>query len=179
MTDTITTQAAQELLQAAQTDLEAARRRLGEAIASGDHSASSEARVDIAGIEQRIADLQAALPVAEEREAAEKAADQAEVERAHQAAQNELRDAHLAACRKVDEALNALGTAYDELKATDRNVGGDRTDTNLCLRRRDLILRSAFFAANAQLALDLGFRRPRHIQGLAESDAPLITEFTQ
>ena len=177
MTDTMTTQAAQELLQAAQADLEAARRRLGEAIASGNQSASSEARVDIAAIEQRITDLQAALPVAEEREAEQKAAEQAEAERAHQAAQNELRDAHLTACRKVDKALQALGAAYDELKATDRNVGGDRTDTNLCLRRRDMALKAAFFAANSQLALDLGFRRSRDIQGLAESEAQLIKEF--
>ena len=138
--------------------------------------------MDIAAIEQRIADLEAALPVTEEREAEQHAADQAEAERARQAAQNELREAHLAACRKVDKALSALGKAYDELAATDRNVGGEFRDSSRCIRAREVLLRAAVHAASPALASDLRIQRPRassDIRPLAEHEALMITEYEQ
>ena len=141
---------------------------------------SSETRVDIGAIEQRIADLEAALPITEEREAEQHSADQAEAERTRQAAQNELREAHLAACRKVDEALSALGTAYDELAATDRNVGGEFKDTSRCIRAREVLLRASIHSASPALASDLRIQRPRassDIRPLAEHEAMLITEY--
>lgn len=182
MTNALTTSEAQDLLQAAQADLEAARRRHGEAIAGGDSSASSETRVDIAAIEQRIADLNAALPVAQERDAEQLAAERAQAERAHQLAQNELREVHLAACRKVDDALSQLGVAYDELKATDRNPGGQAGNASHCLRRRELLLRAAIHSASPALARDLRMPRPRassDIRSFTESESVLITEFDQ
>ncbi|MEM7305035.1 MAG: hypothetical protein AAF682_00120 [Planctomycetota bacterium] len=176
----LTTTETQDLLQAARAELEAARRRHGEAIAGGDSMSSSETRVDIAAIEQRIADLEAALPVAEEREAEQLAADQAEAERFRKLGQNGLRAKHLAAAAKVQDAIAQLAVAYAELKATDRDVGGEFKDTSRCVRSRELLLRAAIYRANPDLAADLNMQRPRastDIRPFEEHEAMLITEF--
>ena len=173
----ITTTETQDLLQAARAELELACRRHGEAVAGG--KPSSETRVDIAAIEQRIADLEAALPVAEEREAADQAEAQAEAERLRRLGQNGLRAKHLAAAGRVQAAIEELGAAYAELKATDRDVGGEFKDTSRCLRSRELLLRAAIHDASPDLAADLNMQRPRDRRPFDEHEAMLITEYEQ
>ena len=60
-TKTLSAQQTQALLQEALAALAGARRRLGETVAVGDSSSSSEIRTEIADIELRITDLEAAL----------------------------------------------------------------------------------------------------------------------
>jgi len=169
----------QDLLQAAQAELETARWRLGESVAVGDDSSAEKTRIKMAALEQRIVDLEAALPVAQDLDDARQEELRYEAERARLAAQNELREAHLAACRNVDQALALLGTAYDELAATDRNVGGHGKETSRCIRAREILLRAAIHAASPALARDLRIQRPRassDIRPLAEHEAMMITE---
>lgn len=170
----------QGLLQDTKRELAEAVRRHGEAVAAGDDSSAS--RTAVATIKQRIADLKAALPVVQAQDEAREAALRAEAELARQSAQNDLRNAHLAAALKVDEALATLGKAYDELIATDRNVGGHSKDTSRCIRSRELLLRAAIHATSPALARDLRLQRPRassDIRPFAEHEALMITEFTQ
>ncbi len=92
-------------------------RALGTAIADGDERAAAALRRDVAGMESRIAELEAALPIAEQRvQEARTAAEEAERRAAEKLAE-ELKVAQLAAARKVDGALVALQAAWGDYVA--------------------------------------------------------------
>ena len=176
----LTTAETQDLLQAAHAELESNRWRLGEFVAVGDDSSAEKTRAKMAALERHIVDLEAALPVAQDLDDARQEELRYEAERARRSTQNRLRAKHLAAAAKVQDAIAQLAVAYAELKATDRDVGGEFKDTSRCVRSRELLLRAAIYRANPGLAADLKMQRPRastDIRPFEEHEAMLITEF--
>lgn len=173
------TEKTQELIEQAHAELVAARRRLGEAVAAGQPA--DEIRAEADALAARIGDLRAALPVVQEADAAAAIAETANAEAARRVAQNKRRADHLSTCRKVDEALIALGDAYRELRETDGNVGGDPANTHRCRHNREHALRAAFAAACPSVLRDLRMMRVRasHVRSLADSESKLIREFEQ
>lgn len=170
----------QDLLQAAHAELETNRWRLGEFVAVGDDRSAEKTRAKMAALEQRILELDAALPVAQDFDDHRQEEIRYEAECERRVAQNRLRAKHLSAAAKVQDAIAQLAVAYAELKATDRDVGGEFKDTARCVRSRELLLRAAIYRANPDLAADLKIQRPRastDIRPFEEHEAMLITEF--
>jgi len=179
MKTTPTTSRSEELraaLEAASADLSTARAALGEAVADGDAKATTEARSDVARLERLVSELEAARPIAlrREREAADKQGAQRRAEQAREA--NKNRKARVAAARKVDAALLALGKAYADYLGT--APGGRPEDANRLARRSRSALAAATLHAAPDFAEALDVRRvpTMHRQGL-EAAQSHITEF--
>lgn len=164
-------------LTTAEADLAEARSALGNAIADDDAAATATARSEVARLEKLVGELRSALPVAEQRvrDAADREADRQR--REQKRALNKARKARLAAARKVDKALAALGRAYDEYAALP--TGGTQANAQRVARRSKWSLAAAIFRAAPSLASRLGVERmPRHHwRSLADSEGSLISEF--
>jgi hypothetical protein len=164
-------------LSTADADLAEARTSLGNAIADGDESATTNARAEVARLEQLRAELSAALPVAEQRvrDAADREAERARADQ--EKALNKARKARIAAARKVDKALASLGRAYDEYSALP--TGGTDANAQRVTRRAKWSLAAAIFRHAPILAQRLGIERvPRHHWcPLADAEGNLISEF--
>ncbi|MCK6445975.1 MAG: hypothetical protein L6Q99_06240 [Planctomycetes bacterium] len=162
----------------AERDAAEARDRLGIAIADADERAAKSAREDVARAERLADELRAALPIAESR--ARQAAD-AEREAQRRAAEREAnknRKARIAAARKVDAALAALGKAYTEYLRT--APGGTSADANRLARRSRHAIAAATFTAAPEFAdaMEPHRRPPRqHWQSLARSVEGSVGEF--
>jgi chromosome segregation ATPase len=164
-------------LSTAETDLAEARSALGTAIADDDSTATATARAEVARLEQLRSELAAALPVAEQRarEAADREAERARADQ--EMALNAARKKRIAAARKVDKALAALGRAYDEYAALP--TGGTEANANRVTRRAKWSLAAAIFRAAPTLATRLGIERipQHHWAPLADAEGSLISEF--
>ena len=162
-------------LSTAEADLAEARSSLGNAIADGDEATS--ARSEVARLEQLVGELSSALPVAEQRarDAAERDAARARADQ--EKALNAARKKRIAAARKVDKALAALGRAYDEYSALP--TGGTTENAQRVSRRAKWSLAAAIFRAAPTLAARLGIERipQHHWAPLADSEGSLISEF--
>lgn len=166
-------------LSTAEADLAEARSALGNAIADDDSAAASEARAEVARLEQLRAELSAALPVAEQRKRDEADRETERQRREQERALNKARKARIAAARKVDKALAALGRAYDDYASLP--TGGTEANAQRVARRARFSLASAIFRAAPALAARLGIERPprQHWTPLADSEAGLIEEFDE
>jgi len=167
-------------LQSAEADLAEARSALGTAVADDDTEAASDARAEVVRLEQLRAELSAALPIADQRtrEAAEHEAKQRQSE-ANKAA-NATRKRRVAAARKVDAAMRALGRAFGEYTATD--TGGTTEDRLVLARRARAALQAAMAHHALPVARALGVEampRTAHRRPLAEAEANLIRELPE
>jgi len=167
-------------LQSAEADLDAARSALGTAVADDDTEAASAAREEVARLERLSSELHGALPIAEQRarEAAEREAEQRQAE-ANKAA-NATRKKRIAAARKVDAAMQALGRAFDDYTATD--TGGTSEDRNVLARRARAALQAALAHHALPVARALGVEsipRTAHRGPLAESEEKCIRELPE
>ncbi len=164
-------------LATAEADLADARSALGNAVADDDKAAAVSARSEVARLEQLVGELRSALPVAEQRvrEAADRETERQR--REQERALNKARKARIAAAKKVDQALVALGRAYDTYAALP--TGGTEANAQRVARRAKWSLAAAIFRAAPVLAARLGVERlPRHHwQPLADSEAGLVDEF--
>lgn len=164
-------------LSTAEYDLAEARASLGNAIADGDETAATSARAEVARLEQLRTELSAALPVAEQRarDAADREAERARADQ--EKALNAARKKRIAAARKVDKALAALGRAYDEYSALP--TGGTDANAQRVTRRAKWSIAAAIFRAAPTLATRLGIERvpQHHWCPLADAEGSLISEF--
>lgn len=165
-------------LQTAEADLAAARSSLGAAIADDNSQAAQAARDEVARRDKLGAELQAALPIADQRTRA--AADRAAEERQREQERiaNINRKKRIAAAAKVDKALAALGRAYDEYVASPS--GGTSENSLLLARRAKATLGLAMAHHALPVARALGVQavpRVHHRRPLAESEATVIREF--
>lgn len=167
-----------DALASATTDLAAARSSLGTAVADGDDEAAAAVREEVARLERLTSELQAAVPVAEQRdrEAADREA--AERQRAEERTANADRKRRIAAAAKVDMALAALGRAYDEYVALP--TGGTPENSIVLARRAKVALGLAMAHHSLPVARALGVQAvpgAQHRRPLAESEATVIREF--
>lgn len=165
-------------LEAAQRDLSAARDAIGEAVADRDEAAASELRAEVARLERLQGELTAARTIAlrREREAAAKEAAKRRAEEEREA--NKNRAKRVAAAKKVDAALSALGRAYTDYLAT--APGGRPEDRNRLARRSHHAIAAATFhiAPEFASAMEPHRRPPRqHWQPLTKSVEGTIGEF--
>jgi len=167
-------------LESAEADLAEARATLGTAVADDDTEAATPAREEVERLERLSSELHAALPIAEQRarEAAEREAKQRQAE-ANKAA-NATRKKRIAAAKKVDAAMQALGRAFESYTTTD--TGGTSEDRTILARRAGAALRSAMAHHALPVARALGVEampRTAHRRPLAEAEAVVIREFPE
>jgi len=160
--------------------LDAARSALGEAIADGDDARAADARESVARLERLLGEFDAALPVAERRarEAAQAEAQRQQRVREKQA--NAQRKARVAAAKKVDAALRALGRAYTEYQATE--TGGGTGDAGRLARRNRHAVSAALFHHAPELAAVIEPRRRpmrEHYAPLADVVGKTVREFAE
>lgn len=183
MTEATKTNRAAELraaLGSTSADLDAARSTLGTAVAADDIEATSAAREEVARLERLTSELTAALPIADQRarETAEHEATQRQSD--ENKAANGTRKKRIAAARKVDAAMQALGRAFENYTATD--TGGRSEDRNVLARRAGAALRSAMAHHALPVARALGVEsvpRTAHRGPLAESEEKCIRELPE
>ncbi|MCK6570166.1 hypothetical protein L6V77_03545 [Myxococcota bacterium] len=137
-------------LEAAQHDLSAARDAIGEAVADSNESAAAELRGEVARLERLQGELTAARSIAlrREREAAD--AERDAQRRVAEREANKNRKVRIAAAKKVDAALAALGKAYAEYLRT--APGGRPEDANRLARRSRHAIAAATFTAAPEFA---------------------------
>jgi len=166
-------------LQSAESDVTAARERLGIAIVAADERAAKAAREDAARAERLADELRAALPIAESRARQAAEAEREVQRRAAEKEANKRRARRVAAAKKVDVAMAALGRAYQELLALD--TGGDLDGENRAhvIRRKRYSARGAFalHAPTLSRVLEVPVIPNAHRRPLAESESGLIQEF--
>ncbi len=165
-------------LSQAESDLAAARERLGTAIADGADSTAVDARAEVAQLERLHAELASALPIAERRAREAVEAEHQARRRTAEREANKNRKARIAAARKVDAALRTLGRAYDEYIAT--APGGKPEDAARLARRSRHAVAAATFAAAPGFAnaIEPHRRPPRmHWQALANAVEGTVGEF--
>jgi len=164
-------------LESTNTDLAPARERLGIAIADGDESAAKSARAEIARLERLHTELSAALPIALRRVREAQAVEREEQRRIAEREANKNRAKRIAAAKKVDAAMAALGRAYEELLALD--TGGTADNRAHLIRRQRYSARGAFALHAAKLSnvLEVPVIPNAHRRPLAESESGLIQEF--
>jgi len=165
-------------LEGAQRDLAAARDAIGEAVADGNDSAASELRTEVARLERLQGELTAARSIALRREREAQAAEAERARKEHEKAQNKNRAKRIAAAKKVDAALAALGKAYTEYLAT--APGGRPEDRNRLARRSHHAIAAATFHIAPEFADAMEpHRRPSrgHWQPLTKSVEGTIGEF--
>jgi hypothetical protein len=111
-------------LQESERNLEARRAELGIAVADGDEPTAAKLRREVASLEGRVAELTAAMPVAENR--VREAKERAEAARRAEIAKQEAaaRRKRIAAAAKVDAAWQELARAFAELEIAGREVTG-------------------------------------------------------
>ena len=166
-------------LQAAGAGLEAARERLGTAVADGDEGGARHARAEIARLADRIAELTAALPVAERRSRAAAEREEARRRAEEARAANAQRAKRIAAARKVDAALTSLGKAFAEYAATP--TGGRVEDRAILGRRsKNCLLAAVLHAAPTfATAADMSRVPMAHRRSLEDSEAGILPEFDE
>lgn len=167
-------------LSLAESDLADARERLGIAVADDDEAQAEAARADAATAERLAAELTAALPVAERRAREAAQVEAQRQQRVRERAANAQRKQRLAAAKKVDKALAALGKAYVEYIAT--APGGRPEDANRLARRNRHAIAAATFHAAPEfgLAMDPHRRPPRmHWHPLARAVEGTVGEFPE
>lgn len=164
----------------AESDVTAARERLGIAIADADERAAKAAREDAARAERLADELRAALPIAESRARQAAEAEREAQRRAAEREANKNRKARLAAARKVDAALVALGKAYSDYLAT--APGGRPEDANRLARRSRHSIAAATFHAAPEFADAMEPRRRpsrMHWQALTRAVEGTVGEFPE
>lgn len=178
MTNTPRSEELRVALEAAQRDLTTARDAIGEAVADRDEAAASELRAEVARLERLQGELSAARTIALRREAEAQAAEREAQRRVAEREANRARKARIAAAKKVDAALVALGKAYSDYLAT--APGGRPEDRNRLARRtRHAIAAATFTAAPAFADAMEPHRRPprQHWQSLARAVEASVVEF--
>ena len=165
-------------LESAERDAAEARERLGLAIADADERAAKAAREDVARAERLADELRAALPIAESRARQAAEAEREAQRRIAEREANKNRAKRVAAAKKVDAALAALGKAYTEYLRT--APGGRPEDANRLARRSRHAIAAATFTAAPEFAEAMEpHRRPprQHWQSLARSVEGSVGEF--
>ncbi|HKX46982.1 MAG TPA: hypothetical protein VJP77_09795 [Planctomycetota bacterium] len=164
-------------LESAERDARDARERLGIAIADADERAAKAAREDVAQAERLADELRAALPIAESRARQAAEAEREAQRRAAEREANKNRKARIAAAKRVDAALAALGKAYTEYLST--APGGRSEDRNRLARRGRAAIASAMILACPELADALEVRRipSMHRHSLTRAVEGTIGEF--
>jgi hypothetical protein len=162
-----------------ESDLAAARERLGTAIADSNDAAAKSARADVASAERLASELASALPIAERRvrEAAAKEAARQQAERQREANKNRAR--RIDAAKKVDKILVQLSKAYDELIQLE--TGGTEANRAHVIARQRFSVRAAFalHVPNLVRALQVQPIASGHRRSLAESESGLIQTFPE
>jgi len=164
-------------LESAERDATEARERLGIAVADADERAAKAAREDVARADRLADELRAALPIAESRARQAAEAEREAQRRVAEREANKNRKARVAAAKKVDAALAALGRAYTDYLAT--APGGRPEDRNRLARRSRWAIVSAIFHGAPEIGGAIELRRtPQgHRQSLAKSVEGTIGEF--
>lgn len=162
----------------AERDAAEARDRLGIAIADADEKSAKAARDDAARAERLADELRAALPIAESRARQAAEAEREAQRRVAERAANKDRAKRVAAAKKVDAALAALGKAYTEYLRT--APGGRPEDANRLARRSRHAIAAATFTAAPEFADAMEPRRRpsrQHWQSLTRAVEGSVGEF--
>lgn len=150
---------------------------LGVAVADDDDRQVASLRAELGKQDARRRELEAAVPVAQERlrAAQERAQAAYTAEEARKA--NAARRKRLEAARKLDAAWRALGRAFDEHAACE--PGGTLEDRQTVAQRIARLHRTALYHWAPNLARLLGAPgvQVQHRQSLEDSEAGVISEF--
>ena len=170
----------QAALESAEADLDVAQGTLGVAIADADEQAATEARAEVERLQKLSSELRTAFPIAQEREREIAEQEAAERQREQNRSTNAQRKRRIEAAQRVDEALSALGRAYDEYEAT--AAGGSNEDRLVVARRSKaaLAMAMAFHALPVTRALGVqAVPGAQHRRGLAETEQVLMRELPE